>query len=158
MLKLLRFEDVGLITQKLSIGDGLTFKYCFETWKDQNNSPSDQRKISCSHIMGTPSTLSLSSDETEEPVVKAIDILKNHQNGRKIIEKYQKTKSLTEEHRTIIVATIVQYYDFNNISMTLQASYRLENEIIEIFPTEKLEFYRTDRRGKIYIKYHNMKK
>ncbi|XP_058985200.1 uncharacterized protein LOC109612655 [Musca domestica] len=42
--------------------------------------------------------------------------------------------------------------------MSLQESYNLEKQIIEMFPNEKLHSYRTDRRGKLYVKYNNMKR
>ncbi|XP_067638070.1 uncharacterized protein [Eurosta solidaginis] len=45
-----------------------------------------------------------------------------------------------------------------DIHMSLQSSYCLEGEILEIFPNEKLSFYRTEKRGKLYTKFCNMKK
>ncbi|XP_037931097.1 uncharacterized protein LOC119665909 [Teleopsis dalmanni] len=37
--------------------------------------------------------------------------------------------------------------------MTLKISYKLEQQILLMFPTEKLEYYRCDRRGKIYSRF-----
>lgn len=41
--------------------------------------------------------------------------------------------------------------------MSIQTSYMIEKQILETFPSEKIEFYRTDRRGKVYAKFYNMK-
>ncbi|KAK4885190.1 hypothetical protein RN001_001461 [Aquatica leii] len=51
------------------------------------------------------------------------------------------------------------YFVQGNVSLhlSLACSHRLEQEILKRFPTEKLEFYRVSKRGKIYNKYANMK-
>ncbi|KAK4886924.1 hypothetical protein RN001_003195 [Aquatica leii] len=43
------------------------------------------------------------------------------------------------------------------LHLSLACSHRLEQEILKRFPTEKLEFYRVTKRGKIYNKYANIK-
>lgn len=41
--------------------------------------------------------------------------------------------------------------------MSLATSYRLEAEILNRFTTERAEYYRVGKRGKIYTKYCNAK-
>ncbi|XP_037821478.1 uncharacterized protein LOC119610378 [Lucilia sericata] len=155
----MRNDDIDEVTKKIKIGDRLIFKYQFENWKDENCTPSLARRYMKQSSDNTSSSSFLSSQSSDEmdstPAV--IDILKQHKVGCNIVEQYEKLQLLTEHQRIIIMNIIVEYFYSRNITMTLQISYRLEKEILKIFPREKLEFYRTERRGRIYIKYHNNK-
>lgn len=90
--------------------------------------------------------------------LKLIDILNQHKNGRRILYLYKSSKDLTEEHRKMLLSIIADYFDAKSIEMDLQTSYKLEEDILRLFPTEKLEYYRTAKRGKLYLKYHNKKR
>ncbi|XP_037957597.1 uncharacterized protein LOC119687380 [Teleopsis dalmanni] len=49
---------------------------------------------------------------------------------------------------------VLKFVRFNTSrAMTLKISYKLEQQILLMFPTEKLEYYRCDRRGKIYSRF-----
>ncbi|XP_075170504.1 uncharacterized protein LOC142242899 [Haematobia irritans] len=161
LLKRIKTDDLILITNKLKIGDALTFKYCLEEWRSENKLPSmdqNNKVLTINEVSSPKTSLSLNEVDISVSNIKTMDILKNHHNGQKILQNYQNTRTLTDEHRSVEINTIVQHFDFNNLPLSLQTSHRLENEILEIFPTEKLEFYRTERRGKIYTKFHNIRK
>lgn len=90
--------------------------------------------------------------------MKVLQILQAHHAGRSLLENSSKEKCLTLEKRNLIVNLIVQHFQKSNSRMSLPVSYKLENEILAMFPKEKLEYYRTERRGKIYAKFYNSKR
>lgn len=52
---------------------------------------------------------------------------------------YKKNLKFDEEQRVCLVGLIVQFFEQRGIPMSLAASYKLEQEIIERFPSEKLQ-------------------
>ncbi|XP_065368095.1 uncharacterized protein LOC135960678 [Calliphora vicina] len=78
--------------------------------------------------------------------------------GLSIVNFYKKKKHLTNVHRTQLIQTIVDFFDENDIHLSLNMSHNLESEIMKMFPTETMEYYRTEKRGKIYVKFSNMKR
>lgn len=156
---MLRIDDLKYITDKLKIGDQLTFKYNFEHWKSENSFTSPAHKYLKQYSDNTSSSSCLSSQSSDEmdSLPNVVEILKQHQVGINIMDHYEKLHILNEQRRVMIMNIIVEYFFSKNIAMTLQTSYRLEKEILKIFPNERLEYYRTERRGRLYIKYHNNK-
>lgn len=151
--------DLEELVEKFKFGDKVMFRHEFEKWKVINNISNSQN--SCENAstssQSTPLPSSQQSDSDVE-MPKLLKILKNHKSGRQVLQYYTNQKKFNESHRNIIIRMIVEYFDSRDIPLTLQTSHRLENEILELFPTEKIDFYRTERRGKIYMKYHNKRK
>lgn len=85
-------------------------------------------------------------------------ILEETSGGQMIMSYYEKHKILREEHRTALINVIARYIDANGHGLSLAESNQIEEQIVELFPTEKCEFYRTNRRGRIYNKVANMKR
>lgn len=85
-------------------------------------------------------------------------ILEETSGGQMIMSYYEKHKILREEHRTALINVIARYIDTAGYGLTLSESTQLEAQIVEMFPTEKAEFYRTNKRGRIYNKVANMKR
>lgn len=75
-----------------------------------------------------------------------------------IVKFYKEKNRLTNVHRSQLIQLVVDYFIENNYHLSLNLSHNLEWEIIKMFPTEKLEYYRTEKRGKIYAKFSNMKR
>ncbi|XP_061395806.1 uncharacterized protein LOC133331431 [Musca vetustissima] len=103
-------------------------------------------------------SVDISPELMDKQKITVAEILSSHRNGHRIMEAYKKNKRLNEEQRNLIITMIGSYFDQRSYHMSLQTSYRLEKEILAMFPTEKVEFYRTERRGRIYTKYQNIKK
>lgn len=78
--------------------------------------------------------------------------------GMSIVKFYKEKSRLTNIHRSQLIQTIVDFFDENDYHLTLNMSHNLEWEILKMFPTERLEYYRTEKRGKIYVKFSNMKR
>ncbi|XP_019893199.1 uncharacterized protein LOC109613118 [Musca domestica] len=103
-------------------------------------------------------SVDISPETAEKHKVTVAEILSSHRNGQRVMEAYKKNRRLNEEQRNLLITMIGSYFEQRSFHMSLQTSYRLEKEILGMFPTEKLEFYRTERRGRIYTKYQNIKK
>ncbi|KAI8122026.1 hypothetical protein CVS40_6962, partial [Lucilia cuprina] len=147
VLKIMRSDDLNDVTQKMKIGDRLIFKYNFEHWKSENGFTSPAHKYLKHHREYTSSSSCLSSQSSDEmdSLPTVLEILKQHQVGINIMEQYEKIQLLNEQHRIMIMNIIVEHFFSKNIIMTLKISYRLENEILKLFPNEKLEYYRSER-------------
>lgn len=151
-------------------GDKVIFTHNLTKWREEINllvdAASNLQKsptISSLHSNGSSdvkstevSYNSTDSDDSSKVTVQAV--LKEHPTGRRVMEHYRKTNNMIEEHRNLIINIIATFFETNSYHMSLQISYKLENEILVMFPSEKIEFYRTGRRGRIYTKFCNMKK
>lgn len=147
----MKMDDLNEVTQKMKIGDRLIFKYQFQKWKGEENLTIPGQQYL------KPKCISSNTSDEMDALPSVREILNQHKIGCSIIEHYQQLQILTEKQRNMLLNIIVDYFYAKNITMTLQISYGLEKQIIKLFPKEKLEFYRSERRGKLYIKYHNCK-
>ncbi|XP_037937331.1 uncharacterized protein LOC119670946 [Teleopsis dalmanni] len=77
-----------------------------------------------------------------------------HDTMKKILEKDNYLSEMLAEIKKLKDSHNFTNYFFNTSrAMTLKISYKLEQQILLMFPTEKLEYYRCDRRGKIYSRF-----
>lgn len=53
-------------------------------------------------------------------------------------EYYKEHKEFQEEQRVVLINTIAQFFDEKDLNLPLATSYRLEQEIVDRFPSEKL--------------------
>lgn len=67
-----------------------------------------------------------------------VNILNESPRGAMLTEYYNKFSKFTDEQRVLLINAIAQAFEEKGIPMTLATSYRIENEIFERFPTEKL--------------------
>lgn len=176
VLKILNYNQLNELTHSWKIGDKVVFEYNFEKWRQDeirfpiyatNNITKSSmlhspRTIStnstCSSGSRSPQLLTNTPDSDEASKFNVLQILTYNRIGSRIIESYKKNKMLTDDQRTMVISIISKYFESNDFPMSLQTSYKLEKEILVLFPSEKIEFYRTERRGKIYSKYYNIKK
>ncbi|XP_031357897.1 uncharacterized protein LOC116181650 [Photinus pyralis] len=127
-------------------GSGMTRQLASTSiWVD-NLEPSDIRSPCSSHH---------STDAGSGAKVLLATILKDSPKAALLMEYWEKNSKFDNEQRGALISLIARYFEDNRIPMTMAASYQLEREIVERFPTEKLEFYRTNKRGKLYNKWRN---
>lgn len=170
VLKILNSEQLQELTRNWKIGDKAIFTHHFENWRKKINSPlsaekckswnrCDENTTPLSSQGTSPSHSTFASSDTDDSLnVDVLQILNATSLGCKVVNAFKKNNYLTEEHRNVIIRNIVQHFEKHEIHMSLQTCYKLEQQILHLFLSEKLEFYRTERRGRIYMKYHNMKK
>ncbi|XP_061400290.1 uncharacterized protein LOC133336151 [Musca vetustissima] len=157
ILKILTEEHVKELTQNWRIGDKAQFIHHFTKWRHDINHPF-WAECSSPPVFPKKADSCNSSDTEEVDNVNMLEILQSNKNGERVLQFYEKNKFLTDELRVFIINIAAQHFARKDAPMTLQASYKLETQILSLFPTEKLEFYRTERRGKIYVKSQNLKK
>uniref|UniRef100_A0A0K8U4M7 Uncharacterized protein n=1 Tax=Bactrocera latifrons TaxID=174628 RepID=A0A0K8U4M7_BACLA len=99
------------------------------------------------------------TDEEEVDNGPLLHILKSSGfKGLSLLEYYQQHQHFMNVHRTLLIQLIVNFFDMNEYHLSLRVSHNLEQQILQLFPSEKLEYYRTEKRGKIYVKFCNMKR
>ncbi|KAH8252890.1 hypothetical protein KR032_002339 [Drosophila birchii] len=75
-----------------------------------------------------------------------------------LLERIGQNTPLDAVQRLLLIQLVCSYYEDNQLHLTLQRSHLLEREILQLFPREELHYYRTERRGKIYVRFTNMKR
>ncbi|KAI8036329.1 hypothetical protein M5D96_010922 [Drosophila gunungcola] len=75
-----------------------------------------------------------------------------------LLERIGQDEPLDAVQRLLLIQLVCSYYEDNQLHLTLQRSHLLEQEILQLFPQEQLNYYRTERRGKIYVRFTNMKR
>ncbi|XP_017120439.1 uncharacterized protein LOC108141520 [Drosophila elegans] len=75
-----------------------------------------------------------------------------------LLERIGQDEPLDAVQRLLLIQLVCSYYEDNQLHLTLQRSHLLEQEILQLFPQERLNYYRTERRGKIYVRFTNMKR
>lgn len=113
--------------------------------------------------MGAPMASSevVAADEgsTEDRGVSVLGILQSSGiKAQSLLACLGQNEALDAVQRLLLIQLICAYYEDNQLHLTLQRSHLLEREILELFPREQLQSYRTERRGKIYVRFTNMKR
>ncbi|XP_073813579.1 uncharacterized protein isoform X2 [Musca autumnalis] len=85
-------------------------------------------------------------------------ILSESCDGQGIVRYYEQHKILKEEHRISLINCIARYIEGFGGILSLSEGTNLENQILEMFPTEKEEYYRTGKRGRLYNKMSNLRR
>ncbi|XP_017045424.1 uncharacterized protein LOC108090979 [Drosophila ficusphila] len=78
--------------------------------------------------------------------------------SQSLLERIGLNEPLDAVQRLLLIQLVCSYYEENHLHLTLQRSHLLEREILQLFPQEQLHYYRTERRGKIYVRFTNMKR
>ncbi|KAH8321855.1 hypothetical protein KR067_006608, partial [Drosophila pandora] len=113
--------------------------------------------------MGTPTVASevVATDggSPEDRGVSVLGILQSSgMKAQSLLACLGQNEALDAVQRLLLIQLICGYYEDNQLHLTLQRSHLLEREILELYPREQLQFYRTERRGKIYVRFTNMKR
>ncbi|XP_031358849.1 uncharacterized protein LOC116182451 [Photinus pyralis] len=110
-------------------GSGMTRQLASTSiWVD-NLEPSDIRSPCSSHH---------STDAGSGAKVLLATILKDSPKAALLMEYWEKNSKFENEQRGALISLIARYFEDNRIPMTMAASYQLEREIVERFPTVKL--------------------
>ncbi|XP_034667953.1 uncharacterized protein LOC117901351 [Drosophila subobscura] len=77
--------------------------------------------------------------------------------SQSLLDVVGQPKCLDAGQRRLLIRLISDYYLENGQRLSLPFSYQLEEEILRLFPKEELQHYRKTFRGKIYVRFINMK-
>ncbi|XP_055905995.1 uncharacterized protein LOC129941396 [Eupeodes corollae] len=152
------------------ISDQIVFERNIEQWRkdigaplvisfpesDYAFSPTHSSSMSSIHSL-SPSSPS-QSPEPNESYISLSTILEEKNRGKQLMEFYKRNNCFQQQQRDLLINLIATYFDENNIHLSLCSSQKLEEEITHMFPSEKTEFYRMGKRGKIYFKYFNLRR
>lgn len=168
ILEVIKRHHINMLFKDQKIGDLVVFEENLIEWRSRSSLFVDEEDSECSSSLKrnlssvSPITPSSSrgptSPEAIEVSVHLSDILNDSKKSSIMTRYYERHSKLLAEHRSILISIICCYFEENNLHMSLKTSYRLENEILNRFPGEKLEYYRVGRRGKIYAKACNDKR
>ena len=147
------------------IGTQVSFDYKLQNWRQSLSTNSIDKKTSKSTTLdcrsspySRPSSSRSTDNNSNTCEVTLSEILNNSKKGKCLVDYFEEHKKFNENQRNALITVISFYLADNNINLSLKDSYRFEKEIISRFPTEKIEYYRSSRRGKLYNKYSNTKK
>ncbi|XP_065368981.1 uncharacterized protein LOC135961410 [Calliphora vicina] len=105
----------------------------------------------------TPGMSNTFKKPLQTPPVDLRTILSHSPRGISLIKNYRFRKRFSNAERNLLISDIVNYYLENNIEFNVQISYALERAILKMFHTEKLSYYRTTKRGGLYMRYLSAK-
>ncbi|KAB0790611.1 hypothetical protein PPYR_14983 [Photinus pyralis] len=178
ILKVIKRHHLEKVLKDFDLGTQILFEHYLEEWRNSIGIPltaatsvsdfTQSYNISSGNQSPTQSVRSSSSSPSHFASHRSLSpvqgdltslstILNETPKGIMLTEFYKKFNKFNEEQRTSLIACIAQYFEEKGKTMSLAVSYRIENEILERFPTEKLEYYRTTKRGKLYNKFSNLK-
>ncbi|XP_055371960.1 uncharacterized protein LOC129605950 [Condylostylus longicornis] len=175
VLKVLRPHHIERILRNYDLGTQILFEHNLFEWRKLIGIPLVYDE--CNHLVPSNIPISPSSSlvsrsptpsrenrfspyffhQSDDCEITLNNILNENAKGEMLVGYYNKYSKFEAEQRTILVNLIAQHFEEKGVAMTLAVSYKLENEILERFTNEKLEYYRTSKRGKIYNKCCNLK-
>ncbi|XP_031330893.1 uncharacterized protein LOC116161620 [Photinus pyralis] len=176
VLKVIKSHHLERLLKDFEIGIQIVFEHNLEQWRQSMGAPllySGNTSTLTSPLSPTSSCSSSRASSPahdsrvtpyckeqpdSQPNIPLSTILYETTKGVMLTDFYNKFSKLQEEQRTILITLVAQFHEDKGIAMTLAGSYRLEREILERFPTERLEYYRSNKRGRIYNKFCNLKK
>ncbi|XP_031340791.1 uncharacterized protein LOC116168916 [Photinus pyralis] len=174
VLKVIKPHHIGKLLENFSLGTQVIFEHNIDMWRNamdlgssqldnnQNNNDSLKRVnlLSTSSYPNSPSSSTVEScpESPSDAYTSLATILKDSCNGIAICDYYKRHTKFNEEQRSALINLIANFYERNDKHLSLKTSHQLETEILTIFPTEKLEYYRTSNRGKLYNRASNTKK
>lgn len=163
VLKIIKRHHIARLLKKYKVGAQILFEYNLENWRQAIGIPLDNalgsngstllinpsaQNPSRHQIQSSP-TPSMISTHSPSPILCADDdtnietvtinkILNETSKGIMVLDYYKKKSYLEAEQRTALINIITQYFEDRGIQLSLAISYRMEKEILEMFPTEKL--------------------
>ncbi|KAF5290676.1 hypothetical protein FQR65_LT01966 [Abscondita terminalis] len=171
VLKVMKRRHIDKLLCDFEIGTQILFEHHLEHWRASLGIPlTDGENFNTSNVSVLPPTTSnivtnqsrfvpyvRPTTPDDGDIISLSNVLSSNAKGVMLATYYDMNKKFQDEQRTSLVNLISQHFEEKGVSMSLNTSYRLENEILERFPTEKLEFYRTKKRGKLYNRFNNFK-
>ncbi|KAM7350932.1 uncharacterized protein ACRADG_003921 [Cochliomyia hominivorax] len=128
----------------------------------------------CSKLMKTSDDTSASNQSVDKTIshqskrrklnTSVKDILLALPSGQQLFDEYDDTGMLTANQRIDIVRSVIDFHLRNNHSLTVAQCRELAEEIVELFPTESMEFYfvqeykHSPPKGKIWDRYQTRKR
>lgn len=153
-------HHIERLLRNFDMGTQILFEHNLEQWRESLGLPlgySSSEVYSSRNLYSSPSSPSVSSSGRLTPTrystpyarptspenntsssIQLATILNQSSRGSILIEYYNKFSKFQDDQRSLLVTLIAQYFQEKGVKMTLAASHKIEREIIERFPAEKL--------------------
>lgn len=160
ILKIMKRHHIERLLRNFDMGTQILFEHNLEQWRESLGLPlgySSSEVYSSRNLYSSPSSPSVSSSGRLTPTrystpyarptspenntsssIQLATILNQSSRGSILIEYYNKFSKFQDDQRSLLVTLIAQYFQEKGVKMTLAASHKIEREIIERFPAEKL--------------------
>ncbi|KAL5239404.1 hypothetical protein ACI65C_006814 [Semiaphis heraclei] len=170
ILKIIKRHHIERLLKGFDLGTQILFENKLEEWRESIGIPMSPVYLDFQGTSSSSSSSNTSNTNTPSrfsPYQKSIpyqrstpspdnsctivlsDILNETSRGKGLVELYNKFSNFHEDQRSILISLIAQYYEEKGVKMSLAASYQLEQQILERFPSEKLNV-------KLYNKFYNL--
>lgn len=149
-----------MLFKNKKIGDMILFEHHLKEWRKSHSISIQDIGAEPANTFSQCSSNSASGpslSETNQQEVTLSQIFNENKKIKQITDYYNENSRLLCHHRSLLIDIICNYFEENSLHMSLSTSYQIEEQIILRFPTEKLQYYRTSKRGKIYMKFYNSK-
>lgn len=138
------------------MGTQIQFEHNLELWRESIGLPLGFASSGVYSLPNSPSSPSACSSGTHSPTrftpyekssetdgntsskIHLATILNESSRGIVLVEYYKKFSKFQEEQRSSLISLIAQYFQEKGVKMTLADSHKIEREIFERFPSEKL--------------------
>ncbi|XP_024875367.1 uncharacterized protein LOC112456838 [Temnothorax curvispinosus] len=158
ILKIIKQHHIEKLLKSFDLGTQILFEDNLEKWRNSLNLPLETPNMNFSNLSG-PSSPALSTESDvpstsrsrfspyrrsstpsvdETTMITLSTILNETPKGIMLVEYYKKYGKFDDEQRSLLINTCANFFEENSIKMSMADSYRLEKEILERFPTEKL--------------------
>lgn len=162
-MKIIKLHHVEKLLKKFDMGTQILFEDKLQQWRESIQQPLETHHSSGLKSPSTPSRSSPylhlpspQSDFSQPPSpqnrIYLSDILNEMPKGLKLCRYYEEKQSFQEEQRVMLINLIARYFDERELHLTLAMSYKLEEEIIDRFPSEKKVNFKCRITFKKYIK------
>lgn len=162
ILKIIKRHHIEKLLKTFDMATQITFEHNLEIWRHSIGLPlKDYHSNYACYAMNPPSptpncatstsVCSSSSTPCSRPTtteegneITLANVLNETAKGVMLVDYYKKFQKFRNEQRTMLIQTVAQYFEEKGVQMSLSTSYRLEREILERFPAEKLvriEYY-----------------
>ncbi|EZA60682.1 hypothetical protein X777_14109 [Ooceraea biroi] len=159
ILKIMKRYHIEKLLKSFDLGTQILFEDNLEKWRNSLNLPlttpnmnfsnltrSSSPALSTESVPSTSRSLRFSpyrrenerSPTPKETNIPLSTVLNETSKGIMLIEYYKKYGKFEDEQRSLLINTCAHFFEENDIKMSMAANYRLEEEILERFPTEKL--------------------
>ncbi|XP_017478203.1 PREDICTED: uncharacterized protein LOC108367993 isoform X2 [Rhagoletis zephyria] len=158
-LKYLCVEDIKDMIP--AIGIRAEFRSKLLTWKKREFEIDDENISIVTPIKSWLSESQRPDESLSNPSVRTI--LEAQDNGRAILDFFKANRFIMEVHRQELIVLLLENFFACNLKLQCKDFSYIVQQIINIFPTEKKDYYfiprgpRKNPGGKLYDKYHNFK-
>lgn len=128
----MKLQQLPIFLKDISPGKYILFEDKLEKWRNEQNLPLSIQ-IEPKNLKPIKESSCVAPNTTDLQTV-----LLNTKNGQMLLDYYNKFKYFKEQQRNLLINVIGNYMYENNVNFTLKESYKMENEIIQKFPTEKI--------------------